>query len=96
MSQPKVMPRTYFVVFAILILLTAATVALSQVDLGAWHGVVGLAIAAAKGTLVVMFFMHLLYSSRLTWVFALSGLAWLCILLGLTLTDFLTRDWPLK
>lgn len=91
MTHPT--PRIYVLVFAALIVLTITTVGLSYADLGEWHAPVGLVIAAAKALLVVLFFMHVLYSSRLTWVFALSGLFWLGILLALTLSDFLTRTW---
>jgi cytochrome c oxidase subunit 4 len=55
------------------------------------HLVVGLTIATTKAVLVVLFFMHLLYSPRLSWIMFLSGLFWLGILLVLTLTDYLSR-----
>ena len=88
-------PRTYVGIFAVLIALTALTVALGHFNLGPWHTLTGLGIAAAKAGLVVLFFMHVLRSSRLTWVVALSGVFWLGILLSLTLTDVLSRDWPM-
>jgi cytochrome c oxidase subunit 4 len=86
-------PRTYILVFLALLALTAATVRLSYVDLGAWHSTVGLAIAAAKALLIMLFFMHVLRGKRLIWVIALSGLFWLGILMILTLTDYATRSW---
>jgi len=55
------------------------------------HLAVGLTIATTKAVLVVLFFMHLLYSPRLSWIMFLSGLFWLGILLVLTLTDYLSR-----
>ena len=58
MSEAHEMPRTYVGVFAALIGLTAATVVLCHVDLGAWHGPVGFGIAGAKALLIVLFFMH--------------------------------------
>jgi len=67
-------PRSYFLVFLALLALTAATVGLAFVDLGAWHSAVGLTIAAMKALLVVLFFMHVLHSKSLIWVIALSGL----------------------
>ncbi len=83
---------TYYVIFGALIALTLLTVALSFVDLGeAMHLAVGLTIATTKAVLVVLFFMHLLYSPRLSWIMFLSGLFWLGILLVLTLTDYLSR-----
>jgi cytochrome c oxidase subunit IV len=83
---------TYYVIFAALIALTLLTVGLSFVHLGeAMHLVVGLTIATGKAVLVILFFMHLLYSPRLSWIMFLSGLFWLGILLVLTLTDYLSR-----
>jgi cytochrome c oxidase subunit 4 len=95
MTGSFVTPRTYLLVFAALIGLTAATVAACRFDLGVWHGPVGLGFAGVKATLIVLFFMHVWRSSRLTWVIALSGVFWLGLLLGLTMTDVLTRSWPL-
>jgi cytochrome c oxidase subunit 4 len=87
-------PGTYVLVFLGLIGLTAITVAAGHVDLGAWHGPVGLGIAAIKAALIVMYFMHVGRSNRLIWVIAVSGLFWLGLLIGLTMTDVLTRAWP--
>jgi cytochrome c oxidase subunit 4 len=84
--------KTYYLIFAALIALTLLTVGLSYVELGAFHLIVGLAIASTKGVLVILFFMHLLYSSRLSWTMFLSGLFWLGILLVLTLSDYLSRN----
>ena len=86
-------PDRYVLVFLALLALTAATVGLTYVDLGAWHSIVGLTIAAAKALLIVLFFMHLFRSKSVIWVIALSGLFWLGILLILTLTDYATRSW---
>ncbi len=81
-------------IFAALIALTVLTVGLSTVPLApAWHLVLGLAIASAKAMLVVMIFMHVYYSTRLTWVVALGSLLWLFILIGYTMTDYLSRGW---
>jgi cytochrome c oxidase subunit 4 len=93
MSGRAVPQATYYSVFAALIALTLLTVGLSRLDLGAWHSAVGLTIACCKALLVALFFMHLLSSSRLTWLVALAGVFWLAILIGLTLTDYLTRHW---
>src|SRR5688572_12762637 len=85
--------RLYGVVFGGLLLLTALTVGLAYVELGRWHGAVGLLIASAKAALVGTYFMHLNRSGRLVWLVAGAAVFWLAILLGLTLTDYLTRDW---
>jgi cytochrome c oxidase subunit 4 len=92
MSMHVAPVRTYWLVFVGLLAMTALTVLASFVPLGIWHTPVALAIAGAKTTLVLLFFMHLLHSSRLTWVVALSGLLWLAILIILTMSDYVTRQ----
>jgi cytochrome c oxidase subunit IV len=91
--SPLVPPRTYFLVFAALIALTVLTIGLSFVELGPWHLAVGIAIGIAKALLVVLFFMHVLYSSRLTWIVIIAGLFWTAILIGGVVSDYLTRSW---
>jgi cytochrome c oxidase subunit IV len=89
-----IVPRkTYFAIFAALLVLTYLTLQISVFDLGVLNTVAALAIAAIKATLVVLFFMHLKYSTRLTRLALVGGLYWLLILLGLTLSDYLTRPW---
>ena len=83
----------YYAVFAALIIGTALTVAVAFVDLGALNNVVMLGIAITKATLVVLYFLHVRWSSRLTWVVAASGFFWLLILFGLTMQDYFTRGW---
>jgi cytochrome c oxidase subunit 4 len=92
MSEPIAPTRTYYRVFAALIALTLLTVAISFVELGAWHTTVGVLIGVVKASLVGLFFMHLLHSSKASWLAVLAGLFWLAILMGLTLTDYLTRQ----
>jgi cytochrome c oxidase subunit IV len=83
----------YYAVFAALIVGTALTVAVAFVDLGAMNNVLMLGIASTKALLVILFFMHVRWGSRLTWVVAASGFVWLLILFGITMTDYLTRGW---
>jgi cytochrome c oxidase subunit 4 len=83
----------YYWVFVALIVGTALTVAAAFVDMGALNNIVMLAIAVTKATLVILFFMHVRWGTRLTWVVAASGFVWLLILFGLTLSDYLSRGW---
>ena len=85
----------YFGIFAALIVLTIATVLVSQINLGLLNTPIALAIAVVKGTLVVLFFMHVIHSTRLTWVVIISSFLWLSLLFVLTFADYLTRDWLL-
>jgi cytochrome c oxidase subunit 4 len=85
--------KTYFLIFGVLLALTALTTSMAYVDLGEWNTVVALIIACCKATLVVLFFMHLRWSTHLIRVVLLSALLWLAILISLTTTDFFSRDW---
>jgi len=87
-----ILPRkTYYAVGFALLVLFLLTVMIAYIDLGPFNLVVALTIAIAKATLVVLYFMHVRFSSRVVWVFATAGLFWLVILLTLTMGDFLTR-----
>ena len=94
MSDRVVPQSAYYGVFAALVALTLLTVGGSFIPLSeGWHTAFGLAIATAKAILVALFFMHVLYGPRLTRVVIVGALLWLAILIGLTLSDYLTRDW---
>jgi cytochrome c oxidase subunit 4 len=86
-------PGTYIVVLLLLIVGTAATVAASFVDLGFWNPVIALAIATSKMLLVVLFFMHVWYSSKLTKLTIFAGVFMFLTLVGMTLADYMTRAW---
>src|SRR3954467_661716 len=83
----------YYAVFGALLLGTGLTVAAAFVDMGAINNVVMIGLAMTKALLVILFFMHVRWSTRLTWVVAASGFFWLLILFGLTMQDYLTRGW---
>ena len=87
-----VAPKTmYYAVFAALIVGTGLTVLVAFFDLGVFNNILMLSIACAKALLVILFFMHVRWSSRLTWLVVASGFFWLIILFGITMTDYLTR-----
>jgi cytochrome c oxidase subunit IV len=91
-GQPHLVPlKIYYGIFAILILMTAITVAVAYVDLGRLNAVAALAIACFKALIVVLYFMHVKYSTRLIKLTVIAGVYWMIILLGLTLSDYLTR-----
>ena len=89
----EVSVRLYLIIFAALMVLLVVTVAAAFVHLGPLNLTVALAIAGVKALLVVLFFMHVIHSSRLTKVFVLASLLWLMILFGITFADYLSRDW---
>lgn len=82
---------TYFLVFGALVVLTVLTWGVAQFNLGPLNDVVALVIAVTKATLVILFFMHVAHSSRLTKLTVVASFFWLAILLGLTLSDYLSR-----
>jgi cytochrome c oxidase subunit 4 len=85
--------KTYVFVFLALIAATVLTTAVAFVDLGAFSVVVALAIAICKMLLVVLFFMHVRHSTKLTKLVLVAGLLWFFILMGMTYTDFGSRTW---
>jgi cytochrome c oxidase subunit IV len=86
-------PKTYFIVFLILLALLALTVLASGTEHKLLNSVLAVTIAVSKAVLIMLYFMHLRDSSQLTRVFAMAGFLWLAILLGLTLSDYQTRSW---
>jgi cytochrome c oxidase subunit 4 len=92
-SETIVPLRTYYLIFAALIVLALATTAISFVDLGIFNTVVAMTIAGIKAALVVLFFMHVRYEHRLVSVVVIACVSWLIILLLLTTGDYLTRGW---
>ncbi len=93
MSGHVVSPKIYYAIFGSLMVLTFVTIGVAFIDLKFMNTVVALTIAVIKATLVVLFFMHMKYSTRLTWVVAASGVVWLLIMVALTMSDYLSRGW---
>ncbi|MDR3751839.1 MAG: cytochrome C oxidase subunit IV family protein [Terracidiphilus sp.] len=86
-------PKVYVVVFFGLLMGTALTVWASFVDLGPWNPVIALAIATGKATLVVLYFMHVKYSSKLTKLTIGAGIFTFLALISMTLSDYISRAW---
>ncbi|HET9838782.1 MAG TPA: cytochrome C oxidase subunit IV family protein [Candidatus Angelobacter sp.] len=84
-------PGLYLVILTALVIGTCATWAIAFVDLGIFNPVVALTIAVTKATLVILFFMHVFYSSKLTKVTIAAGFFWLMIMITMSLSDYLTR-----
>jgi cytochrome c oxidase subunit 4 len=83
----------YYAIFGSLMVLTAVTVGVAFINLGPFNFPVALSIAIVKATLVILFFMHVKYSSRLTKLIIGTGFFFLLVLFTLTLTDYLSRGW---
>jgi cytochrome c oxidase subunit IV len=85
--------RTYLLIFGTLMVGTAVTVAAAFINLGALNFPVAISIAIIKATLVILFFMHLKYSSKLTKLVCGCAFFFLFVLFGLTMSDYLSRGW---
>ena len=86
-------PRIYLTILLALLFGTALTVWASFIDMGPLNPVIALAIAATKMILVVLFFMHVKYSTKLTKLTVGAGLFTFLVLVGMTLSDYFTRAW---
>ncbi len=93
MSEHIVEKKIYYKVFGVLMALLGATVAIAYIHLGKLNVIAALTIAVIKAVLIILYFMHVRYSSRLLWIFVGAGFFWLGILFALAYSDFLTRGW---
>jgi cytochrome c oxidase subunit 4 len=85
--------KPYFLTFGFLIVMTFVTVVVAKFNLGPLNDIVALTIAVLKGTAVVLFFMHVRHSSKLTKLTVVSGFLWLAFMIFITLSDYWTRGW---
>ena len=93
MSAHILPTRIYYTIFGILMLCTYLTVQIAFFDLGVLNTIAALGIAILKATLVILYFMHVKYSPRLTAAVVAGSVFWFGILIALTLSDYLTRAW---
>ena len=94
MSEHIVPVRIYLMIFFVLLVGTALSVAAAFVDFPwRFNTVVALTIATIKATFVVLYFMHVRYSARLVWVIVIAALFWMGILFAFTFSDYFTRNW---
>jgi len=88
----RIVPRKiYVIIWASLMLLLLLTWGVAQFNLGRFNAIAALTIAVTKMLLVILYFMHVRYSERRTWIFVAAGFIWLLIMIDLTLGDYLTR-----
>jgi cytochrome c oxidase subunit IV len=90
-----VSPKVYAVIFGLLLVFTAITVGASYLELGVFNAIVALAIAVIKAVLVILFFMHVRYSSKLTMLTVGAGFFTFIVLITMTMTDYISRAWGL-
>jgi cytochrome c oxidase subunit IV len=95
-SQHVIPVRTYLVVYFLLMLLLVATVGASFLDLGHAHLAVALTIALIKAVMIVLIFMHVYYSAKLTWVVAGATSLWIALFMAFLFADYFGRGWLLS
>ena len=88
-SHPS--PWLYLGILSALVIGTVLTYSIAKIDLGIWNPVVALTIAVIKAVLVILFFMHVYYSNKLTKLTVAAGFFWLLIMITMSLSDYLTR-----
>ena len=94
MAEAHITKKKYWQVFALLMVLLSLTVFVAYMHIDPWWAIiVAMTIAIIKAVLVILYFMHVRYNSKLTWLFVISGFFWLLIMIGITLTDYKTRSW---
>jgi cytochrome c oxidase subunit IV len=84
--------QTNVAIFIALNVLLFATVGAAYLPLGNYHFLIAMALATVKAVLIVMYFMHVKYSHRLTAIICAAAFLWLGIMIALTLTDYMTRE----
>ena len=93
MKQHIASVQTNVTIFGVLMILLFATLGAAVLPLGLLHFPTAMAIATAKAILIVMYFMHVKYSHRLTAIICAASFLWLGIMIALTLSDYLSRGW---
>ncbi len=93
MSEHIVSPKIYVGVFLALAIFTITTYSVAMIDLGPFNALVAIVIAMIKSMLVILFFMHVKYSPKMTKVTIFAGFCFLLILLTLSMTDYISRPW---
>lgn len=87
--------RLYLLVYVVLLCLLGLTIGASYIDIGRYpNNIIAIGIAIIKMLLIILIFMHMKYERWITWFFAAAGIVWLCIMISLMMTDYLSRNHP--
>jgi cytochrome c oxidase subunit 4 len=96
MSSHVIPIKTYLLVWISLMVLLFLTLGLAELNLSPFNVAVALTVAAIKMLLIILYFMHVKFSNRLTWLFAAAGFLWLGFMIVLTLSDYFARGMPVE
>ncbi len=86
-------PIVYIIIVSILLIMTGITVGASYIEMGVFNPIIAIAIGVFKATLVVLIFMHVKYSTKLTQLTVFAGIFTFLALIGMTLADYISRAW---
>lgn len=95
-SHPAGDVKTYYIVFAILIVLVFLTIGAAAIEHDLTNVVLAVVIAVTKAALIIWFFMHVQHATVTTKLIIAAGLLWVVFLFVLTLNDYTTRNWSLN
>lgn len=90
-----VSPLQYTYVFGTLLLFTGITVVAAYIPFGIFNPVIALGIACFKACIVILFFMHVAYQSRLIKMTIGAGFFLFLVLITMTMSDYISRSWGL-
>jgi cytochrome c oxidase subunit IV len=88
-------PKTYLTILLALLVLTAITTSAAFINMGVFSPIVALGIACLKAVLVILFFMHIRYSSKVMMLTVGAGFFTFLVLITMTLSDYISRNWGL-
>jgi cytochrome c oxidase subunit 4 len=88
-------PKTYLTILIALMVLTATTTGAAYIEMGVFNPIVALGIACLKAVLVILFFMHIRYSSKVMMLTVGAGFFTFLVLITMTLSDYISRNWGL-
>jgi cytochrome c oxidase subunit IV len=88
-------PKVYLSILLALLVLTATTTGAAYIEMGVFNPIVAIGIACLKAVLVILFFMHIRYSSRVMMLTVGAGFFTFLVLITITLSDYISRNWGL-
>jgi cytochrome c oxidase subunit IV len=88
-------PKVYLLILLMLLVLTGVTTGVAYLDMGIFNPIIALAIACFKAVIVILFFMHIRYSSRVMMLTVGAGFFTFLVLITMTLSDYISRNWGL-
>lgn len=91
MSDTHMSRSMYYRIYMILMALLIATIGAAYIHFGVLNFPIAMLIATVKAVLVIMYFMHVKYSEKSTWLFSTAGFIWLGFLLVGVMIDYLSR-----